>query len=247
MEHILIGDLIFDQAGDILGTTYTGGASDYGVVYELSPSGGAWTETVLYSPQNFGDGAYVAGGVVSDSSGNLYGVFGSGGPEGYGAVYELSPSGGSWTEQILHAFSYAGNDGANPVGGLILDSSGNLYGMTTGGNDGGAVFELTPANGGWISNTLHSGTGLNEDKLVMDGAGNLYGTTYYGGTYRDGTVFKLRPVSGGWAYTSLHDFTGGSDGYWPASTLVFDAHGHLYGTASQGGANNHGVIFEITP
>ena len=147
----------------------------------------------------------------------------------------------------------SGND---PWAGLIIDPSGNLYGTTTGGGSGsgGTVFELTPANVGWTFKTLYSFSGNGggpSDKLVMDAAGNLYGTTYIDGAYGYGTVFKLTPSNGGWTYTSLHDFTGGSDGANPISSLVFDANGNLYGTASQGGTGNCpggcGVVFEITP
>lgn len=81
----------------------------------------------------------------------------------------------------------------------------------------------------------------------MDAAGSLYGTTFYDGAYGYGSVFKLTPAHGSWTFTSLHDFTGGIDGGNPISNLVFDAGGNLYGTASQGGAYNDGVIFRITP
>ena len=101
-----------------------------GVVYQLALSGGGWTESVLYSFQNNGDGANPYGGVVADASGNLYGVTRFGGS--HGVVYELSPSESGWTEQILHTFSGSGGngDGDYPLGGLIIDASGNLYGTT---------------------------------------------------------------------------------------------------------------------
>jgi uncharacterized repeat protein (TIGR03803 family) len=240
------GDLTLDHSGNIYGTATNGGRGDgYGVVYELSPSGGRWIETVLYSPQTRIEGIYPLGGVIFDGSGNLYGEAEAGGPDDVGTVYELSPSGSGWTAQILHGFGYF--DGAVPEGGLIIDSSGNLYGTT--GSTQSVTFELKPATGGWIFNLLSHfyGDGGPAGKMVMDTAGNLYGTTSYDGGYGEGAVFKLTPLDGGWTYTSLHDFTCGSDGCLPSSDVVFDAAGNLYGTAIFGGAYAQGVVWEITP
>ena len=252
------GDLLFDPSGNIYGTTFTGGIHSNGVIYELTPSDGGWTQSVVYAARNNGDGMEPRGGVVSDGSGNLYGVFGYGGPHNYGAVYELSPSGSGWTEQTVYGFTF-GSDGGFPFGGLIMDSSGNLYGTTSSGGcgGGGTVFELTPGNGGWTFNTLYSFSGVGNysgprDKLVMDAAGNLYGTTYSTGAYQAGSVFELTPSNGGWTFTSLHDFDF-LDGYDPVCSLVFDANGNLYGTTSLGGTGTGcngggcGVVFEITP
>ena len=248
------GDLIFDQSGNIYGTTRGGGNSNYGVIYNLTLGGSGWTESILYAPQTRGEGAGPEGGVVFDGSGNLYGVFGYGGPYGYGAVYELSPSGSSWTEQTVYGFT-GGSDGGQPMHGLIMDSSDNLYGTTAqgGGGGGGTVFELTRTSGGWTFSTLYGFSpgccGGPSDKLVMDAAGSLYGTTTSDGAYGYGNVFKVTPSEGGWTYSSLHDFTGqsGSDGAYPQGGLVFDAKGNLYGTASEGGTYNNGTVFEITP
>ena len=249
------GDLTFDQLGDIYGTTWNEGGSGDGTVYELSPSANGWTVTTLYSSVN-GHGVYAYGGVVFDKSGSLYGVFYSDSifGVGYGVVYQLLPSRtGSWKEHTLHQFT-GGSDGGFPVGGLIVDSFGNLYGTTTdyGSGGGGTVFELTPANSAWIFNVLYSfspgsGDGDNpEDKLAMDAAGNLYGTAANEGLYGFGSVFKLTPSDGGWTYTSLHDFTG-SDGGTPVSNVIFDANGNLYGTTLSGGSYGWGVVWQITP
>jgi uncharacterized repeat protein (TIGR03803 family) len=244
------GDLVFDQAGNIYGVTYRGGTTDNGVIYQLTPSGGGWTETVLYSVQNNGDGANPMF-VALNKSGNLYGVFYQGGPHGFGAVFQLSPSVSGWTEQTLYGFT-GGNDGKNPMS-LIIDESGNLYGTTqSGGNIGcGTVFKLTPAGGSWAFSTLytfgHDSEGCSpQDALVMDATGNLYGTLLEGGEYLWGAVFKLTPSNGNWTYTSLHDFEA-DDGEFPTSKPIFDASGNLYVTAQFGGAYDHGVILEITP
>jgi uncharacterized repeat protein (TIGR03803 family) len=136
-------------------------------------------------------------------------------------------------------------------GGLIRDSSGNLYGTTLSGgtNGGGTVYELSPSNGGWTFTTLYnlSGNAGSYAVLTMDAAGDLYGTTTGDGIYGHGNVFKLTPSNGDWTYTSLHDFTGGSDGGTPFGQVTLDASGNLYGTASVGGANDAGVVWEITP
>ncbi len=265
------GDLFLDPSGNIYGTTEYGGSGycggyGCGVVYEVTPSGGGWTETVLYSFPD-GGGSLPRGGVVSDTSSNFYGVTELGGS--HGVVYELSQSGSGWTEQSLHNFSGSGGngDGDYPIGGLIIDASGNLYGTTEGGgtHGQGTAFELTPVNGSWTFNTIYSFSAAPgndgpyygpEDKLVMDAVGNLYGTTYSDGAYHAGSVFKLTPSNGGWTYTSLHDFCAGgspcTDGFWPISSLVLDASGNLYGTTSAGGTGSCnpygcGVVFEITP
>ena len=251
------GDLTFDQSGNIYGTAEYGGADNIGVIYELTPAGGTWTETVLHS-QSYSEGIYPEGGVIFDSSGNLYGVLHGSGQTQFGAVYELSPYGSNWTEQTLYSF-YEFTAGIYPVGGLLLDLSGNLYGTTStgGSNDGGGtVFELTSANGVWTFNTTYDFFGCGscgpQDKLVMDAAGNLYGTTYGLGHEGYGSVFKLTPSNGGWTYTSLHDFTGGTDGAHPFGPIL-DANGNLYGTTASGGLANCdngvgcGVVWEITP
>jgi uncharacterized repeat protein (TIGR03803 family) len=246
------GDLIFDESGNIYGTAINGGNLNSGVVYELTRAGGGWTGTVLYAP---GSNANPYGGVVFDNVGNLYGATYQGGFGGAGTVYQLSPSGSGWTGRTLVQFY--GADGATPIGGLIIDPSGNLYGTTSSGGDRyGTVFELTPADGGWTFNTLYrfllgAANGGPQAKLVMDAAGNLYGTTYADGAYGYGSVFKLTPGSAGWTQTVLHDFTGAADGAFPVSNLVFDASGNLYGTTWFGGSptcsQGCGVVFEIVP
>jgi len=244
------GDLVFDQAGNLYGTTIYGGNNQDGVVYELSPSGGGWTESVLYSFTGKQDGSNPYSGVIFDQAGNLYGT-NTTGLDAYGRVYQLTPSGPPWIEHSLYGFT-GGNDGAYPVGGVIFDQSGNLYGTTNsiayGG--GGTIFELKPSTGGWMFNLLYSFTGNTlqgpYSSLAMDAAGNLYGTTYGEGAYSLGSVFKLTPSVGSWIYTDLHDFSG-SDGQNPVGGVVLDASGNLYGTASKGGAHGDGVVWEITP
>ena len=243
------GDLTFNQAGALYGATLAGGEG-YGVVYALTPSNGGWTQSVLHSFERGSDGVFPSAGVIFDKSGNLYGTTAYGSPHGLGVVYQLTPSGLGWTENVLYDF-LGGSDGGVPLAGVILDGSGNLYGVTSQDGTGGCgtAFELTPMNGSWNFALLYSfgssGCGP-EASLAFDPAGDLYGTTLSGGANGQGAVFRLTPSNGTWTYTSLHDFTG-ADGASPVSNIVFDANGNLYGTASEGGAYGYGVVFQITP
>ncbi len=255
------GDLAFDQAGNIYGTTFIGGGmggnDGAGVVYKLTTAG---VETVLFDFPETGctAGADPFGGVIFDATGNLYGATRSTGAFGCGngVVFQLAPSGPPWMEHVLYTFQN-GSDGSLPQAGLIIDQMGNLYGATGSGGTGGGgtVFEMMPPGHSWTFSTLYgfAGSGGPQGNLIMDQAGNLYGTTVSDGAHGFGSVFKLTSSGGGtWTYTSLYDFTGGSDGANPYSSLVFDAAGNLYGTASAGGTGSAcsggcGVIFEITP
>jgi len=254
------GDVLFDQAGNIYGTTSAGGLltcapGGCGTVYELTPSGGGWTESVPYSFGTGGgtDGAFPSNGMILDGAGNLYSTtFGGGslGVGGLGTVFQLTPPGSGWTENILEDFQ---GGAGNPSASLIFDQQGNLYGATTtgGSGGGGTVFELTLSGGTWTLNPLYNFTGSSGcgpyGTLAMDATGNLYGTTYCAGPNGAGNVFKLTPPYGQQNYTSLHDFTGGSDGGYPTSNVILDANGNLYGTATQGGSQGSGVLWEITP
>lgn len=261
-------NLIFDQMGNIYGTTLSGGAYDQGTVYKLTRSGGGWVESVIHEFGAAGDGTQPLHNVIFDTSGNLYGTTSLGGANNNGVVFQLAPSGYGWTENILASFSLSGSAGGIPYAGLIIDQSGNLYGATsanasgggppTGYGGGGAVFELIPSGGGWTLKVLYNfsdpGGGYHcgpYGNLVMDASGNLYGTTYSDGAYGYGSVFKLTPASGQWIYTSLHDFCSGgwpcADGALPSGDLTMDANGSFYGTTSLGGSNNYGLVWKITP
>jgi uncharacterized repeat protein (TIGR03803 family) len=265
--------LISDAGGNLYGTTLDGGVFSVfgGTVFELSPAtGGGWTEKVLHSFGKGKDGQYPSGSLIFDASGNLYGLANQGGADTYyGTVFELTPlAGGAWVEKILHSFNvlHQGEGGQNPVGGLIFDAAGNLYGMTDLGgvcsncfSAGGTAFKFSPSvSGGWDEKILHTFNPYTADGsypvsgLIIDPSGNLYGTTPAGGshatTLTGGTVFELKPqAGGGWAEKILHNFGKGTDGGIPFSGLIFDAAGNLYGTTQQGGAYGYGTVFEITP
>jgi uncharacterized repeat protein (TIGR03803 family) len=174
-------DLVFDQAGNLYGTTYVGGGSqcmeDCGTVYELTPSNGSWTENILHIFGAPGDGDEPYAGVIFDVAGNLYGTTATGGAHRQGSVYQLLRSGAGWTERLLYSFQGA-SDGQYPFASLIMDQAGNLYGNTccSGPSGGGTAFMLTAEN--WGFNLLFAlgapGTGQGpEGGFVMDSSGNL--------------------------------------------------------------------------
>ena len=140
--------VIFDAAGNLYGATTAGGSGLGGTVFELTPSDGAWTFTLLYSFTAPPNGHFVngpVGSLVFDALGNLYGTTVVDGAHGFGAVFKLSPSNGSWTYTSLHDFT-GGSDGAYPYSNLVFDASGNIYGTASAGgaSNAGVVFEITP-------------------------------------------------------------------------------------------------------
>jgi len=248
------GGLIFDASGNLYGTTRAGGAYGGGAVFKLSPKSGGWAETILHNFGNGKDGSSPAADLIFDSAGNLYGTATRGGAANQGTVFQLTPKSGGWAETILHSFSSNGTDGTEPESTPIIDTSGNLYGMTFGGGvgGGGTVFELTPAGGGiWTETILYAFSNKAEPVagLIFDASGNLYGTTQFGPANGEGAVFELTPAGGGvWTETTLHGFNNvGVGGCNPIDRLIFDGSGNLYGTARACGVYGNGVVFEITP
>jgi uncharacterized repeat protein (TIGR03803 family) len=246
-----IGGLVIDPKGNLYGTTSEFGANGFGNVFELSPSGNKVKETILYSFTADNDPINPAAGVTLDAKGNIFGTASLGGANGLGAVYELTPSASGWTETILHNFQ-GDSDGANPVGGVVIDKAGNVFGTTFDGgiNGGGTIYELSPSSSGWTFTTIYSligGYSGPYNKLTLDGKGNIYGFTNSAGLNGLGSIFKLSPGTGGWNFTDLYDFVGGNDGGLPYGSVAVDANGNVFGTAVVGGTDNQGVVFEITP
>ncbi|MGA2694825.1 MAG: choice-of-anchor tandem repeat GloVer-containing protein [Terriglobales bacterium] len=272
--------LVADSSGNLYGTTGEGGSTNgcfggigCGVVFELSPPkriGGSWKETILYRFTGGSDGAGPHSSLVFDTAGNLYGTTTLGGDlgnqlcagfynSGCGVVFELSPQGDGWSETTLYTFEGAG-DGAFPLGSLVFDLSGNLYGTASLGGGGGecitgellgcgTIFELSPNGSGvWTEATIYQFQGLPDGAIpkagmVLDRRGNLYGTTVAGGAQGYGTVFELSPPlqqGGTWDEGAIYSF--------PASTpeppgVMLDSQGNLYGTSDSGS----GSVFELTP
>ena len=259
--------LILDAAGNLYGTTTSGGTFGAGIAFELSPQAGGWTFKRLHAFGNGKDGQIPSGGLVLDATGNLYGMTSAGGAYGNGTVFELSPAAdGVWTERILHHFNRTYTAGWAPYGSLVFDSSGNLYGTTHDGGTyaisgigGGTVFRLTTAaGGGWTYATIHEfgrakkGAQRPLAGLTFDAAGNLYGTTEIGGTGACdggcGTVFELiSTASGGRIEKILHSFNNIPDGATPLAPVIVDTAGNVYGTTLNGGPFGGGAVFELTP
>jgi uncharacterized repeat protein (TIGR03803 family) len=274
--------LIVDEEGALYGTTAGG------TVFKLTPAVNgqtAWTETTLYTFQGGGDGTTPVAGLIADRKGSLYGTTSTGGGGncgvGCGTVFKLTPprlGQTAWTETVIYRFCARSNcsDGFGPVGGLIADEEGALYGTNGGGGTGnwpngyGTIFKLTPPRTGqtaWTETTLYTfqggGDGAAPVGLLFKKEGALYGTTSEGGggnacpqVYQAvgcGTVFKLTPPGLGqtaWSETVLHRFSGGSDGAVPFAGLIADREGALYGTTylrGSGADPGNGTVFKLTP
>ncbi len=194
--------VIFDQSGNLYGTTGYGGPVNAGSVYQLVPTNGSWAYNPLYNFTGLSDGLRPSAGLVMDPAGNLYGATVMGGPSQGGTVYELS-SGANWTFNTLYGIR--GSNGG-PSQTLARDAAGNFYGANSanGAFGFGSVFKLSPANGSWIYTSLYDFTGgadgrFPNSKVVIDSQGNLYGSTASGGIQNGncssgcGVVWKIEP------------------------------------------------------
>ncbi len=244
--------VVLDAQGNLYGTTYGGGASGVGTVFKVDTTG---NETVLYSFKGIPDAGYPEAGVVLDAQGNLYGTTWGGGEVGRGTVFKVDTTG---QETVLHSFARGTvfGDGFAPKGGVVLDAQGNLYGTTY---LGGYIPCNTPVGCGTVfkvdttgqETVLHTFWGARDcyepdSGLVLDAQGNLYGTCYQGpDDHSAGAVFKVDVTYG--QDTILHSFSFSTlmGGSYPAAGVVLDAQGNLYGTATGGGANGWGTVFDL--
>lgn len=242
-----------DAAGNFYGTAQFGGINNLGTVFKISPDGRA---TVIHNFKGGADGATPVAGVILDAAGNIYGTTTQGGAKsacssGCGVVFKVDPVG---NESVLYSFS-GGADGSDPIGGVVLDSAGDLYGTASGGGIQrcGVVYQLSAAG---VQTVLHSFSGFrNMDGcspragVIRDSDGNLYGTTYWGGSHGDpgaGTVYKLDSSNQETVLYSFIEPTGGESGGFPTAGVIRDADGNLYGTTSEGGLNGYyGVVFKL--
>ncbi len=213
-------DVAIDAAGNLYGTSVLGGEFGGGTVWQLSPVGGGWVHTVLYSFTGGADGGEPYKGVTLDAAGNLYGTAvtgGSGSCEGgCGVAYKLTKSGTTWTQSVIHAFT-GGEDGSGPGARVTVDNRGNVYGMTpTGGANGlGVIYALHPkSNGDWALRVIHTFTGGSDGssgsagKLLLRG-GHIYGAATTGGANGSGIVFELTPTrTGEWDFKTIYSFQG---------------------------------------
>jgi uncharacterized repeat protein (TIGR03803 family) len=218
------------------------GPSQAGTVYELDVSGQLTYLHVFAQYIESNDGAEPYGGLVIDSSGNLYGTTLAGGGGGEGTAYVVNPGGGY---RIIYNF---GLHGGYPYSGPILDSEGNLYGTTEYGGtfNAGVVYMLTQSGTETVLYNFTGGAdgGRPYGGLAFDAAGNLYGTTFYGGAANKGVVYEVN-TSG--QETVLHSFAGGADGGYSWGGVTLDVAGNVFGTASDGGKLGGGVVFKLSP
>jgi uncharacterized repeat protein (TIGR03803 family) len=247
----------FDTKGNLYGTTPTGGKNGLGVVYELTPGGGSWTLTVVHTFTGVTDGSGgSAGRLLIDSLGNLYGVCTVGGANGFGNVYEISPSQGKWTFKTLYTFKDQ-PDGASPYGGVVSDKSGNLYGTTyyAGANDFGTVYKIAHSGSTWTESVLYSFKGGMDgaspiSSLVADSSGNFYGTTSEGGASSCGcgVIFKLTKSSTSkWTESVVYRFPGTPSPGFAYNGMINGLGTNFYGATVHGGTDNDGAVYEFTP
>jgi len=262
----LQGQLLLTDDGSLLGTAYQGGSSNSGTVYMLTPpvTGSVWTFTLLHAFDGILGGGFPLAGLTLGSNGVYYGTTSRGGANDRGTVYSLTPPtppAVRWKYKVLYSFEL-GNvpaTGGVPMGDLLIDTAGVLYGTTSQGGGGGrgTVFSLGLEGHpkAWQYHLLHSfatvaGDGdTPEAGLIADAAGALYGTTTLGGDSNHGTIFKLTPpvpLTDPWIPAVLHSFNG-TDGATPAGSLVMDDAGLFYGTASAGGKFSKGTVFSFRP
>ncbi len=234
------GNMVFDAGGNLFGTTYSGGASGYGTVFEVVQGSSAITLLASFNNTN---GSRPQAALVLDANGDLFGTTDSGGAYSDGTVYEIAHG----TSVITTLVSFNGSNGSDPVGGVILDAGGNLFGTTySGGTSGyGTVFEIP--SGTTTVATIASFNGTNgespQSSLTLDASGNLFGTTTRGGANSGGTVFEIGHGTN--AITTLAPLPTPTGVIPNSSALTFDSNGNLFGTISYGGIHGYGMIFEI--
>ena len=251
------GSLVADPNGDLFGTTENGGAGDNGSVFEIAHSNSGYAAPItLVSFTAGNDGAQPKGGLITDAAGDLFGLTSIAGAGGFGTAFEIVNTATGYATTAIPLVTFDYSDGANPLGGLIADANGDLFGTTSsGGTDGdGTVFEIV-YNGTSYATTAttlvnFNGTGdgaAPADTLVIDTDGNLYGTTQNGGADGDGTVFEIANTATGYATTpiTLATFNGTGNGANPYAGLIADPAGDLFGTTQNGGTDGDGTVFEV--
>jgi len=271
--------LLLGPTGALFGTTLKGGATGNGVVFKLVPptsAGGPWTEKVIYNFMGDADGSAPIGNLVLGAGGALFGTTLEGGNAacalGCGTVYKLLPpavAGGLWSKVTLYSFA-GGTDGSYPYSGVTRTQSGTIYSTTYqgGGSDAcvggcGTIYELTPPSRtgeAWTETVLLAFSGTDGmfpwAGVTVAPSGALFTAASEGGICSDGcgTVVRLLPpTSAGalWTETVVASFDDGQFGGKPASTLLFDAAGNIYGTNALGGtgscSNGCGTVFALSP
>ena len=248
------GPVVFDSAGNLFGETPDGGTGSNGTVFELVHQSGGWLHKVIHNFSGGADGAIGSlGPLLVDARGNLFGDTEGGGTHSAGNVFELSRSMiGTFNFRVLYQFK-GSPDAGFAYGGLISDTSGNLYGTTYfGGASGrGTVFQLTPHGDDYLAHVLYSFKGGTDGSLPTSTLvfldGDLYGTTSTGGrpSCDCGTIFKISHISG--VESVVHRFGVRPDGSSPYYALARNATGKLFTSTVAGGLYNQGAIVEFFP
>jgi uncharacterized repeat protein (TIGR03803 family) len=251
--------LVFRE-GSLYGVTSFGGASAAGTAFRLSPPvspSTSWTRKTIRVFRGGTDGAFPSSGLLLDTNGAFYGGTYSGGASNLGTIYRLvppKPPATTCIKQILYSFS-GGADGSLPVGELVMDSSGALYGALNGGH--GAIFKLSPPSSPankWTNQILYTFLGGADGSMPANGlllrSGELFGVTHDLGDTGRGTVYRLSPPvppATNWTKTILHHFVAPAGSWLLSSGLVFDTAGALYGTTQQGGSFGNGMVYKLSP
>jgi len=282
-----LAGLVFDSSGNLYGTTAFGGSNcsnngGCGTAFKLTPnSQGGWSESVIFNFTGTNrDGQFPNTDLVIDSQGNLYGTAGGGTgtgfcggfnwriwstPPGCGIAFKLTPgSGGAWTETTIYDFGGA-PDASFPVGPLVLNADGGIYGAAAFGGAGpcfvnsggppagcGALYKLAPSGGGWTETVLYSffrglGTAKNPaGGVIVDKPGVLLGTSSQGGD-GGGTFFRVEQTAKGWEQDVLHRFFYVPDGWRVVGHLANGPNSNLFGTTAGGGSTSSsgGTVFEL--
>jgi uncharacterized repeat protein (TIGR03803 family) len=237
--------------GVLYGAATFGGSHGGGCVFSLTPRGSGYTERVLFSFDGK-DGATPGGGVALGAHGDLFGDTVVGGAYGDGTAYELVPDGTGYTEKVLHDFT-GGDDGNQPIGTPVLDSRGDVFGVTQFGGTGGigVVYEMRASATGYTERVLHNfpnAGGVAQAGLTIASDGTLYGTNYGAGeTHQNGYVFRIELEKTGPVFKDLFNFNG-KDGGTPFAPVTVDNHtGVIYGTTQYGGTHFDGTVFSLSP
>jgi uncharacterized repeat protein (TIGR03803 family) len=248
--------LMANAAGDLIGTTYHGGGSDAGTVFEIAKTNGSYanTPTTLFDFDSL-NGMDPSGALITDAAGDVFGTTYIGGTYGDGTIYEIPYVNGNYASAPTTLVTFGGNSGAAPTGGLVVDAEGNLFCTThSGGAYGdGTVIEIPYVDGSYASSPTTLVTFNGSDGIgpygapVIDAAGDLFGTTSRGGADDDGTIFEIAKTAGGYADTPITLVTfNGDNGAVPLTGLTTDGAGDLFGTTRFGGTSDAGTVFELT-
>jgi uncharacterized repeat protein (TIGR03803 family) len=231
--------VVLDSSGDLFGTTESGGAINDGDVFEVVSGSGTITDVVDFSGAN---GANPFAGLVLDSKGDLFGSAPFGGANGDGDVFEIVAG----SSKITDLVDFSGANGQNPYAGVVLDSKGDLFGVSRvgGANGDGDVFEVVAGSGKITDLADFNGTNgqFPVAAVVLDTSGDVFGTTSYGGAQNDGVVFEVVASSG--KITDLAAFNG-RNGANPQGAVALDSNGDLFGTALNGGLDGDGDVWEV--